>query len=302
MYYDATVPLSKEARISIWVGIIVTLFIFLLDPKESWERVSICAALFVFVVLLVADSEWVKQPAWNMNIFADVGMSERVSYLRLFSAISVIGITVLGFAVITWPPKDQPSQPLSVVVVGQPATSTDSPVKAIGIPNPTNKLTPKSSTPKGSLPSKPSVPKPKPPPEPKPHPIIVVSNSTVTINSDTHKVDIKVSLMNTSGVGANVHLVSDITWNGQPVDGSIDTRDVAVAPSPFLFELHFSTTPNAQGEIEFINGTSKIAIVINASYPDNGGVTTYRYEGVVVPGATILNATASDWDTEPAKK
>lgn len=299
-YYDATVSLSKEARIGIWVGIFITLLVFLLDPKAPSVRVLACIFLFIFAVLILADSDWVKQRSGNLSIFVDAGLPERLSYPRLFIAILIIGVSVFGLAMVTWPPKDVPLQ--QITLVGQPTSSADSISKAIGIPNPPNKLTPNSDTPKGSPPSKQSVPKPKPPPESKPHPIIVVSKSQVTVNPDTNKIDIVVTLMNTSIVGANVHLTADVTWNDKPTEGTVDTRDVAIAPSPFIFELHFSTTPNAQGEIEFINRTSKLAILINASYPDEGGITTYRFEGVVVPQSDILDDAGSGWTSEPAKK
>jgi hypothetical protein len=84
--------------------------------------------------------------------------------------------------------------------------------------------------------------------------------------------------------------------------GSIDTRQVAFGPSPFSFDMNFSTTPGALAEIEFENRTSKISIVINASYPDQGGVTTYKYEGVVIPGAVKLDDVGTEWTTEPATK
>lgn len=299
MYYDATVSLSKGERFGIWVGILVTILVFLLDPKDPLWRVLACVFLFIFGVLLVSDSDWVKQRSGNLSLFVDAGLSERMSTPRLISATLVIGASVLALAVITWPAKEIPLQPLSVVVA-QPANFTDSPSAAVGIPNPPNKLPTPIDKPKGSVPSKPSNPQPKP--ESKPHPVIVVSKTTMTTNADTHKMDIVVTLSNLSSVEANVHIVSDIAWNGQAMQGSVDTRQVAFGPSPFSFDMNFGTTPIGVGAIEFENRTSRIAIVINASYPDQGGVTTYKYEGVVIPGAAKLDDVSTEWTTEPTAK
>jgi hypothetical protein len=172
----------------------------------------------------------------------------------------------------------------------------------VGIPAPPKKTTPPVDVPKGSPPTKHLPPvKPKPVPESKPHPIIVVSKTMITTDPATKHLDIVVTLSNLSSVEANVHLYYDISWNENAMPDSIATRDVAFAPSPYSFDLNFSTTPTAAGQMMLENKTGKLSIVINASYPDQGGTTTYKYQGFVVPNATKLDDYTS-WDTEPAKQ
>jgi hypothetical protein len=298
MYYIVTVILSKEARFGIWVGIIVTIIVFLLDPKAPWVRISACVALFVFLVLITADSDWAKQRSGYLNLFADVGLSDKISYPRFFSATLVIGVLVFLLAFVTWPPKDVPLQPFSGSVAVQQPSTTDPSATPIGIPNAPNKAAPKPNILEGSPPSK--RPKPKPAPEYKPHPIIVAGNSEVSINTDTHKIDGTIQLLNTSSVGANVHIVAEVTMDGQPL-GAADSRYVAIAPQPFAYALSFSSTLNPVTAIGFDNRTSRLAVVLNASYTDEGNVITYRYEGVIVPGATKLDVISSDWETTTAR-
>jgi hypothetical protein len=303
VYYGATVSLSKGERFGIWVGILVTILVFLLDPKDPLWRVLACLFLFIFGVLLVSDSDWVKQRSGNLSLFVDAGLPERISTPRLVSATLVIGVAVCALAVITWPAKEVPLRPFSVVAGVQPVTSTDPSSTVVGIPDSPKKATPSVDVPKGSPPTKHVPPaKPKPVPESKVYPVIVVSRTQVTTNPDTHKIDIVVTLGNLTSEKANVHIVSDMTWNGEVMPGTIDTRQVAFGPSPFLFEMRFGTTPFGIGVSQFESGTAKIAVVINASYPDQGGTTTYKYEGDIVPGATSLNDVATEWVSEPAKQ
>jgi hypothetical protein len=295
------VTLSKGERIGIWVGVIVALLLFLLDPKAPWERISICVALFIFAVLLVADSEWAKQRSGNLSLFVDAGLSERISTPRFISSTLTIGVAILAFAVITWPPKEVPLQPFSGTVVVQPTTSTDPPSKPIGIPNPPDKVAPKPNITKGAPTSKPQKPQTKPVPESKPHPIIVVSKTTMTTNPDTKKIDIAVTLANLSSVEANVHLLYDMTWKGEALPGTVQTREVAFAPAPFSFELDFTTTPMGVSEYELENKIGKLSVIINATYPDQGGRTTYSYQGDVIPNGSRLDDVATSWTPEPAK-
>ena len=302
MYYDATVSFSKETRDGILIGILATAIFVLFDAKQPvWHAVTLFTVA-VCAVMLVADSDWVKQRALYLSILTNANVSEQVSRLRLLIAVFGIGFVVLILAAVTWPPKEVLLQPVSVVAGVQPATPTDPSSTVVGIPDPPKKTTPPADVPKGAPSAKPHIAKPKPVPESKPHPVIIVSKTTMTTNPDTKRIEVVVTLANLSTVETNVHLLFDITWNGEPIPGTIQTREVAFAPAPFSFEMTFSTTPMGMVDYEYTNKIHKLSIVINASYPDQGGTTTYSYQGDILPNASRLDDQATSWTPAPAKQ
>jgi hypothetical protein len=72
-----------------------------------------------------------------------------------------------------------------------------------------------------------------------------------------------------------------------------------MAPQPFTYQINFSNNLTPLGILRFTNRTGRLAVVLNASYPDEGHITTYKFEGVITPGATKLDAVSSDWETTP---
>ncbi len=297
-----TVSLSKEARVGIWVGIVVGILLVLLDPKQLLVRGALWLAVGISLVLIATDLNWVKERSWNLNILEETGVSQEFSVLRFFFAILIISFLVSILAVTTWPPVELQDRLYPMPLVFEPPMYTEPPSNPTFFPNSDKKLIP--PAPARSPKAHPATPSNTPVPKPMPssHPIIVASGSQVTQDTTTREIKITITLINTSTVGVNVHLVSDIRSNGEPIPGSIDTREVAFAPSPFNFILHFDATPNPQQQIGFIGGTNKLAVIINATYSDEGGQTTYKYEGDVVPNGSSLDDRSSMWTKDTARK
>jgi hypothetical protein len=263
------------------VGIVAPV-IFWLFARTTPSRIAIVLACS-FMLLL--------HPIWNFWYIEDY-LPRRILAVSCWAIFLVwlglvVPIDVALDYVLPSPPSMRP--PEGILTPGQGPVL----VSANAIPSPIIPVFPVPSA-AAALPSpKPIAPKKKS--AISVHPIITVSSSTVTISADTNGVDIVVTLMNTAPVEANAHIVSDIAWNGVPMSGSINERDIGFATSPFTYQLHFTTTLSIVSMMQLTAKTSKLAVILNVSYPDEGTLTTYAYEGDVVVGSKSLDDIGSGW-------
>jgi hypothetical protein len=97
----------------------------------------------------------------------------------------------------------------------------------------------------------------------------------------------------------NVHLESYLTWDEVEVPGTRNERDVAFGPAPFAYNLSSDQDFSVGGEPLYSNKIGTLTVVGTASYPDNGGTTTYSFKAKAIPGGDHLDLFSSEWTHSP---
>jgi hypothetical protein len=162
-------------------------------------------------------------------------------------------------------------------------------------------------------PTEPPKPKLKPQPTAKPkspskspqeeiYPIVLVSQTHVARNADTHQVTIDIWFSNSTNTEANAHILVEGSWmvNGSgaakinPV-----SRDVALAPPPYNYQLSTSLDLTPEGETLYMNGSAVITVTGQVSYPDRDSTTTYHFKGATSPKLDHLDLIQSEWERSP---
>jgi hypothetical protein len=132
------------------------------------------------------------------------------------------------------------------------------------------------------------------------YPIIVVTATRVTSNTDTHKIEMFITLANETSTEVNAHistqtLVMDSSGTEMQTEPS-DERDIGFAPPPFAFQLHKELRTTPEGETNYANGVVFITMTIAVSYSDRGGKTIYHFKGKTNPKLDHLDIIQSEWE------
>jgi len=251
------------------------------------------------IVALAAAFGLLFHPIWNFWWIEETFPRRFMPLVMLATILTYLGMNAPGQMK---PETLAPSQYVELPN-GSGGSPSGGPSTPRGILPPSPPVTPAPSKPKPA--TKPSA---KPTPESKPlqkpaqtalYPIILAGASSVALKTDTHKLSIDVTFMNTTSTEANGHIILQIFLyvNGRAIgNGPVVDRDHGFGAPPSNYDLAMDVEVPPEFEAAFPTGGASATVMATVTYPDRGGETIYHFEGDTTPNSGQLDMSKTSWE------